>query len=294
MNIAAHRAQPGEPSAAPSLLYRDTPNRAIVVDGTVFAYRDLGPCGGVPVLVLNYWGGTLDDMDPSIVDGLAQSRRVIVADYRGIGGSGGTAPLTIAAMAHDMIALIGSLGIAQVDLLGTSFGGFVAQDIVRQAPQCVRKLILASSGPAGGTGIDKVGAISLPQILKGALTRRDPKYFLFFTASQRGRHAATAFLDRLTERTQHRDKPLSPRAFWRQLQAIKAWARQPAQDLSSFTMPVLITAGDHDRLVPPVHSDALARRIPHAQLIVYQDAGHGAAFQYHAAFVASVLAFLDR
>ncbi|WP_337998772.1 alpha/beta hydrolase [Xanthomonas campestris] len=81
---------------------------------------------------------------------------------RGIGGSGGTAPLTIAAMAHDMIALIGSLGIAQVDLLGTSFGGFVAQDIVRQAPQCVRKLILASSGPAGGAGIDKVGAISLP------------------------------------------------------------------------------------------------------------------------------------
>nr|WP_258872382.1 alpha/beta hydrolase [Xanthomonas campestris] len=85
-----------------------------------------------------------------------------------------------------------------------------------------------------------------------------------------------------------------PRAFWRQLQAIKAWARQPAQDLTRFTMPVLITAGDHDRLVPPVHSEALARRIPHAQLIVYQDAGHGAAFQYHAAFVASVLAFLDR
>lgn len=109
-----------------------------------------------------------------------------------------------------MIALIGSLGIAQVDLLGTSFGGFVAQDIVRQAPQCVRKLILASSGPAGGAEIDKVDAVSLPQILKGALTRRDPKYFLFFTASQRGRHAATAFLGRLAERTQHRDKPLSP------------------------------------------------------------------------------------
>ncbi|MEA9650802.1 alpha/beta fold hydrolase [Xanthomonas campestris pv. raphani] len=117
---------------------------------------------------------------------------------------------------------------------------------------------------------------------------------MFFTASQRGRHAATAFLDRLAERTQHRDKPLSPRAFWRQLQAIKAWARQPAQDLTRFTMPVLITAGDHDRLVPPVHSEALARGIPHAQLIVYQDAGHGAAFQYHAAFLASVLAFLDR
>ncbi|WP_407366521.1 alpha/beta fold hydrolase [Xanthomonas campestris] len=94
------------------------------------------------------------------------------------------------------------------------------------------------------------------------MTRRDPKYFLFFTASQRGRHAATAFLGRLAERTQHRDKPLSPRAFWRQLQAIKAWARQPAQDLTRFTMPVLITAGDHDRLVPPVHSEALARRIP--------------------------------
>ncbi|WDJ91579.1 alpha/beta hydrolase [Xanthomonas campestris] len=193
-------------------------------------------------------------------------------------------------MAHNMIALIGSLGIAQVDLLGTSFGGFVAQDIVRQAPQCVRKLILASSGPAGGAGIDKVGAISLPQILKGALTRRDPKYFLFFTASQRGWHAATAFLGRLAERTQHRDKPLSPARSGGNCRRSRHGHGDPRK--TSPASPCRCSSPP--AITPPVHSEALARRIPHAQLIVYQDADHGAAFQYHAAFVASVLAFLDR
>ncbi|MGM9451610.1 alpha/beta fold hydrolase, partial [Klebsiella sp. K47] len=69
-----------------------------------------------------------------IVDGLASRHRVIAIDYRGIGGSGGKAPVTVAEMAQDTIALIRTMGLGRVDLLGFSLGGFVAQQVVLDAP----------------------------------------------------------------------------------------------------------------------------------------------------------------
>lgn len=273
--------------------YVNAPNLSINVGGTAFAYRDLGPRGGVPLILLNHWGAVLDNFDPRIVDGLASRHRVIATDYGGIGASGGTAPVTVDEMARDAIALIHALGFEKVDLLGFSLGGFVAQDIVLKAPGLVRKLILTGTGPAGGQGIDKVGAVSWPLIIKGLLTRRDPKYYLFFTSTADGRQAAKAFLERLKERKENRDKDPTPIAFLRQLKAIKAWGRQAPQDLGSIRIPVLIANGDNDIMVPTVNSTDMARRIPDSQLVIYEHAGHGGIFQNHADFVSKALAFLN-
>ena len=276
------------------LAYIDAPTRSIDVDGTAFAYRDLGPRSGVPLVLLNHWGAVLDNFDPRIVDGLARRHRIIAIDYRGLGASGGTAPVTIDAMARDAITLIHALGFEKVDLLGFSLGGFVAQDIVLKAPGLVRRLILTGTGPAGGTGIDEVGAVSWPLMLKGLLTLRDPKTYLFFTSTANGRQAAKAFLARLKERKADRDKGPTPSAFLRQLKAIKAWGRQVPQDLGDIRIPVLVANGDNDIMVPTVNSIDLANRIAHAQLIIYEDAGHGAIFQNYADFVSKAQAFLDR
>lgn len=272
--------------------YVQAPNNLVVVGGTAFAYRELGARTGIPVFLLNHWGAVLDNVDPRIAEGLARHHRVIAIDYRGIGLSGGVAPVTVDEMARDTLALIRTLGFEQVDVLGFSLGGFVAQDLALKAPGLVRKLILAGTGPAGGQGIDRVGALSWPLMLKGLLTLRDPKTYLFFTATNKGRQAARAFLTRLKERTSGRDKGPTPRAFLRQLRAIKAWGRQAAQDLGRLSMPVLIVNGDHDIMVPTALSHDMARRIPQAQLVIYQDAGHGGVFQYHAEFVSKALDFL--
>jgi pimeloyl-ACP methyl ester carboxylesterase len=200
-------------------------NQSIEVGGTAFAYRDLGPKTAVPLILLNHWGAVLDDFDPRIVDGLARTRRVIAIDYRGVGGSGGTAPLTVAQMAGDVISLIAALEFTSVDLLGFSLGGFVAQDIALKEPALVRRLILTGTGPAGGVGIDKVGSVSWPLMFKALLTLQDPKSHLFFTTTANGRRAATDFLQRLKERQKDRDKRPTPRAFLRQLKAIKAWGK---------------------------------------------------------------------
>jgi pimeloyl-ACP methyl ester carboxylesterase len=276
-----------------AMRYIDAPNLSINVGGTSFGYRDIGPRSGVLLILLNHWGAVLDNFDPRIVDGLASKRRVIATNYRGIGASGGTAPVTIDEMARDTIALIRALGFEKVDLLGFSLGGFVAQDITLKAPVLVRKLILTGTGPAGGKGIDKVGQVSWPLMIKGLLTLRDPKFYLFFTSTANGRRAAKAFLKRLKERKADRDKGPTPQAFLRQLKAIKSWGRQAPQDLGSIRIPVLIANGDNDIMVPTENSTDMARRIPGSQLVIYEDAGHGGIFQNYAEFVQKALSFLE-
>jgi len=273
--------------------YVDTPNLSISAAGTTFAYRDIGPRSGVPLILLNHWGAVLDNFDPRIVDGLATKHRVIAIDYRGIGASGGKAPVTVGEMARDTMALIAALGFEKIDLLGFSLGGFVAQDIALKAPGLVRKLILTGTGPAGGEGIEKVGPVSWPLMIKGLLTLRDPKFYLFFTSTAHGRQAAKGFLNRLKERRTDRDKGPTPEAFLRQLKAIRNWGQQTPQNLGEIRIPVLIANGDNDVMVPTANSIDMARRIPGAQLIIYDDAGHGGIFQYHADFVPKALSFLD-
>jgi pimeloyl-ACP methyl ester carboxylesterase len=285
---------PAQPTqTGPATAWQDTPTRSVDAAGTTFVYRQLGAATGVPIVMLNHWGAVLDNFDPRLVDGLAATRPVVTINYRGVGASGGKAPLTVAEMAEDAIAVIRALGLGQVDLLGFSLGGFVAQDIVLKAPDLVRKVILTGTGPAGGEGIRNVGPVSWPLIIRAMLTFRDPKFYLFFTASDRGRRAATAFLDRLKERQVDRDKPITMAAFLRQLQAIKAWGLQAPQQLGAIQKPVLVANGDHDKMVPTSNSVDLARRLPNAELVLYEDAGHGGIFQYHEAFVRKALAFLE-
>ncbi|AWN44406.1 alpha/beta hydrolase [Methylobacterium durans] len=279
--------------ADPARRWADTPTRTVSAAGTTFFYRQLGPATGVPVVLLNHWGANLDNFDPRIVDGFAASRPVFALDYRGVGASGGKAPLTVAEMATDTVATLRALGLDQVDLVGFSLGGFVAQDVALRALTLVRRLILAGTGPAGGIGIERVGAVSWPLILKGLLTFKDPKTYLFFTASEPSRRAAKAFLGRLRERTKDRDAPVGMGTFLRQLKAIKAWGRQTPQDLGRIASPVLVANGDRDLMVPSSNSADMARRLPNAELVLYEDAGHGGIFQCHEAFTRKALAFLD-
>jgi pimeloyl-ACP methyl ester carboxylesterase len=196
-------------------------------------------------------------------------------------------------MARDAIAFIRALGFEQVDLFGFSLGGFISQVIALEDPQLVLKIILAGTGPAGGVGIDKVVQIMIRDLIKGGLTFRHPEYYLFFTRTSNGRTAARAFLRRLKERQYNRDKSVSPRALFAQLKAIRAWGRQAPDDLSRTNQPVLVANGDQDKMVPSINSSELARRLPNAELVLYEDAGHGGIFQYHEQFVPKALAFLS-
>ena len=272
---------------------KNAPTESVDVGGTKFVYRQLGTDTGVPVIFLNHLAAELDRWDPRVVNGIAVRRRVIAFDNRGIGASEGSTPNSVAAMARDAVAFIRALGFEQVDLLGFSLGGFISQVIAQEEPQLVRKIILAGTGPAGGTGIDKVTSVTVRDMIKSALTFKHPEYYLFFTKTPNGRRAAREFLKRLKERTEDRDKPVSLVAFAAQLNAIHAWARQAPADLSRIHHPVLVANGDQDKMVPSSNSVDLAHRLPNAELVLYDDAGHGGIFQYHEQFVTKALGFLD-
>jgi len=273
--------------------YKDAPTRTVSAGGVDFAYRELGSDNG-PVIFLTHLAAVLDNWDPRVVDGIAAKHRVITFDNRGVGASSGSTPNTIEAMAKDAVAFIRALDLDQVDLLGFSMGGMIAQVIAADEPQLVRKLILAGTGPAGGQGIENVTRIAHFDTVRALLTLQDPKQFLFFTRTSNGRRAGKEFLARLKERTENRDKAISLRSYGAQLKAIHRWGKAQPVDLSVIHQPVLVANGDGDRMVPTTNSVDLARRLPHSDLVVYPDAGHGGIFQFHEEFVAKALEFLDQ
>lgn len=274
--------------------WKDAPTRWIRAEnGVEYAYRELGPETGVPVVFLHHLTAVLDDWDPRVIDGIAAHHRVIAFDNRGVGGSSSKVPTDIAQMGADAIAFIRALGLDKVDLLGFSLGGGVAQMVTLQAPDLVRRVVIAGSGPRGGGGIEEIIKVFVVASVKAALTRSDPRNFLFFPRTPEGKRAASDYLARLAERTRDRDKAISMQARLAQLIAIRRVGLSAPDDLSTINQPVLVANGDNDLMVASSLSADMARRIPNAQLKIYPRSGHGGVFQHHDTFVADVLEFLD-
>lgn len=274
--------------------YVQVPAKTVTANGVTYAYREMGPKGGVPVVFLIHLAGTMDNWDPRIIDPIAAEHHVITFSNRGVGASTGSVPDSIEGMADDAAAFIQALGYPQVDLFGFSLGGMIAQALVLKHPGLVRKMVLAGTGPAGGEGIQNIIGITYYDVLRGTLTRQDPKEFLFFNRNAAGKKAARAFINRLKERTTNREAPFKLAAFQTQLKAIRRWGLSPSADLGVITQPTLIANGDNDRMVPSVLSSDLHRRIPGSELVIYPDSGHGGIFQFHDKFVPVALEFLGR
>lgn len=272
--------------------YAKAPTKALTTGDTTYAYRELGPRGGIPVVFFVHLAATLDNWDPCIIDPIAKTRQVITFDQPGVGASTGQVPDNIEAMADNAYTFINALGFDKIDVFSFSLGGMIAQDLALKHPDLVRKIVLTGTGPRGGNGIDKVVGTTYWDILRATLTRSDPKEFLFFNRNTTGKAAAKAFIKRLQERTIDREKPISTPAFQTQLKAIQAFGRSAPSNLSTLTHPTLIANGDNDRMVPSALSQDLHRRIKGSELIIYPDAGHGGIFQHHAKFAPAAVEFL--
>ncbi|HEY2644326.1 MAG TPA: alpha/beta hydrolase [Galbitalea sp.] len=275
-------------------LYKDAPARTVTAGGVTFAYRELGPKGGVPVIFFVHLAGTLDNWDPRIIDPIAKDHHVIAFDNQGVGASTGKVPDSVETMAADAYAFITALGFDKVDIFSFSLGGMVAQALLVKHPELARKLVLTGTGPKGGKDMDKVAGVTYLDMVKATLTRSDPKEFLFFNRNDTGKVASKAFVKRLAERTENRDAKIKIKAFQTQLKAIKKWGRGTPDDLSTITQPTLIANGDNDRMVPSVLSEDLHRRIANSELIIYPDSGHGGIFQFHEQFAPVAVEFLAR
>jgi len=126
------------------------PTLYVEAAGIRFAYRQFGTEKSIPLLLIPHYRAGMDHWDPAVTDGFARSRPVILFDNAGVSGSSGETPDTVEAMADRAADFISALGLPEVDVLGHSIGGYIAQTLALRHPEIARRLILACTGPRSG------------------------------------------------------------------------------------------------------------------------------------------------
>ena len=279
--------------------HRTAPTRYVEANGIRFAYRRFGrnadKTGGVPLVFNMHLTGTMDHWDPTVTDGFAQDREVILFDNAGISSTSGEVPTSVEEMANNAAAFVKALGLAEVDVLGFSLGGLVAQELAIVEPRLVRRLVLVGTGPRSGEGMASLTPEA--QRVFGARYENPDDLWLgvFFTPSERSQAAGRDYLKRFRLRTEDRDPEVSANVAPAQVAALSKWGAprdNPYAYLKAIRQPTLVVNGGSDVIVYTVNSFILQQHIPNAQLILYPDANHGSQYQYPGLFVRHVSMFL--
>lgn len=244
-----------------------SPSDAVVsADGIEFFVRERGR--GRPVVIINGLGGLAEMLEP-IETLLATSGRTIAVELPG-GGRSPTPrrPLSISALGKVTAVLLDELGLEQVDVLGFSLGGIVAQQLAHEAPTRIRRLALA--GTACGWG-------SVPGSLESLTLMAMPFRFHSRTLYERtakllgpADRKLMLRLPGLSEARLEHPPPLLGYAY--QLTAGALWSSLTW--LSSVRVPTLVLSGEEDRLVPAANGVQLARLLPESRLHVVPGEGH--------------------
>jgi pimeloyl-ACP methyl ester carboxylesterase len=291
MSENVRAAAPGDASSTTA------PTEVIETRLETYAYRRFGAGTAPPLVFLQHFTGTLDNWDPAVTDPLAQGREVILFESAGLGRSTGEVPDTIPGMVAHLLAFADALGLTQVDLLGFSLGGMVAQQAALDRPSFIRKMLLVGTAPEGGEDIMHMEKPELKKITDDpSLPGLQRLVKLFFTPSEASQAAGQAFVTRLAARTEDREPISGPKVAQAQIAAFRAWERVDGERFSKLrriTQPCLVVNGVFDKLIPVRNSYMLSEHLPRAMLLTYPDAGHGSLFQFHDSFVRQASLFLD-
>ena len=283
--------------------YETAENRFIDINGIKHAYRLFGKSEGIPLFLHVHFRGNMDWWDPAFINPLAAKRPVLLVDNTGVGRSEGEVPTSFVGWAQAIIDVVKALNIPKIDVLGFSMGGMVAQRIALQAPELVRRLIIAGAAPSAGEGI--VGG--------------DPKYFVevaggsnleewssslkhtFYSHSEKKQKLADEWWQRMVNARSDRVGMLEGQGLQNQIASVQRWFSGEHRDEGSYDqldqikIPVLVANGSNDLLVPTSNSWILWKRLVNAEasLHLYPDSGHGFLDEYHDHFSRLVNDFLD-
>lgn len=224
---------------------------------------------GPPLLLVNGIGAGFQTWRP-LARRLSQRRRLIMLNEPAVGGWRQRGrPLRMPGLARLVVELCDVLGETQIDVLGYSWGGALAQQLAHLAPQRVRRLILASTSPGLGGRLPSPGVLALicspwPYLSRTYLNTIAPVVY----GGEWGRGTGPA------QREFGRWMGYSPNLIdsYLQLYAISWWTSLPW--LHRITAPTLVVSGAADPLVPVPNARLLAGQIPHARLELVPDGGH--------------------
>lgn len=234
-----------------------------------YLVREMGPDDGIPILLVHGLAGTSLSEWYQVAPKLAVDRPVIMVDHRGHGlSASGDERFEVDEVADDIVGVLDSLKVGQVDVVGYSMGGVIAQAIAHRNPGRVRHLVLIATfashssgykwvrrlGAIFARGWERITGVGTPEVRSGYLIVRK---------------AVAANHSRWVWRETQRRNPESG------AQATFALLRFDSTDwIGKLDVPTMVMVPTNDFLVPPPWQYELASSIPEAKLVEVRGAGH--------------------
>jgi pimeloyl-ACP methyl ester carboxylesterase len=269
-----------------SLDIQSIPVKKVHVGDIDIAYKIFGK--GDPILLINGYSQAMDNWDPILLERLAFNHTVIIFDNRGIGNTtSGEKGFSIVQFANDTASLLDVLQIKQIDVLGYSMGGMIAQELALNYPDRVGKLIIYASTCGGKEFIISQDVINrLSNGTGSAMDRIERLVHLFYPEEWRNENPN--YLKDLPKTTE----TISNKTLDQQTEAIFNWIGVCTK-LKNITQPTLVIVGTDDVIVSPINSLLITERIPGAWLVQIKGGGHGLMYQYPEHFNKVLQTFLS-
>lgn len=250
--------------------------RALTGTQPRLAYRVFGDHGAPVLFAMGYgmpggvWGPQVDE--------LRKDHRCCHYDHLGVGGSE-RGPLfpTMRSMAGDALRIMDDLSWDRAHIVGVSMGGMIAQEIALWSPDRCRTLtLIATHGGAPAASLPTLEGtwLFLHGLFGGQQARVRSLPRLLYPDEYLKEIDRAAFDAHMGERL---GKPASLRTVIGQLLAV--WRHRTESRLAQIELPTLLVRPGKDILIRPKQTDRLAKRIPHAEVLRFDDAGHGVTFQ---------------
>lgn len=221
--------------------------------------------GQVPLLLFNGIGGNIEQIQP-LIDALPDLG-IIVFDIPGVGQSNiPSRPYCLKEMAQLANDLVVQLGYAQVDTLGASWGGFIAQEFARRHPRRCRRLILAATS---------MGMVMVPGKPRALLGLSIPRRFVnrSYARQLAGNIYGGIFRQQPELAREHFQtvRGQSSIGYYLQMLAVTGWTS--VHWLHTLRQPTLIMVGTDDPIVRPINGLLQSKLLPNAELQRF-DCGH--------------------
>ena len=229
---------------------------------------------GFPLIMIMGFTGNTSWWDPRWIQTLSEKFKIIAFDNRGAGHTDiSDRKYSIKLFADDTAGLMNALGIPRANVLGISMGGMIAQELVLNYPEKVKKLVLCSTYCGGAESVQPSqevqraltpdrGIVSAEEVARMTIPLLFTEEFI-----KNNPGAEELVMQQITK------NPISNEAFMRQANAIMNF---DAYDrLSQIKVPTLVLYGKRDILIPSENGAILGKAIPEARLVSFENSAHG-------------------
>ncbi|KOY84328.1 alpha/beta hydrolase [bacterium 336/3] len=264
------------------------------IDNQKIAYRKIG--SGSPVILANRFRGTLDTWDPLFLELLAKNNTVITFDYAGIGYSTGELPLDIKDVATEVTKLADYLKIDKFNVMGWSYGGWVAQYTMFMNLERVLKTVIIGSNAMGHNEVPIQPAF-FERALKPVNDFDDAVVLFFEPKFEASLAAAQASMGRIMAQADWSKVPATQEVFQRYFASNTAIAEDKENFRGAYAelkTPVLVLSGDNDISFATENWFSLLKNAPTVQHVIFPASGHAPQFQYPELSTSYINSFLNQ